>query len=55
VSGLPTAEECLSKAQEYVSLAEGTSDASLRNQYLLLAKELTELAALLDAEPKGTA
>ena len=55
MSGLPSAEECLSKAQEYISLAQGTSDDTLRKQYLLIAKELTELAALLDAEAKGTA
>jgi hypothetical protein len=52
---LPSAEECLSKAQEYISLAEDSSDGRLRAQYLLIAKELTELAALLDAEPKGNA
>jgi hypothetical protein len=51
---LPTVEECLSKAQEYLALAENAVDAMLRSQYLLRAKEMTELAAILDgkATPK---
>ena len=48
---LPTVEECLSKAQEYRSLAAATDDATLRSQYLLLAKELAELAAMLGGTP----
>jgi len=40
---LPTVEECLLKAQEYLALAESTQGAILRPNI-----ELTELAATLD-------
>jgi hypothetical protein len=50
---LPTVEECLLKAQEYLALAESTPDAMLRTEYLALAKELTELAATLDGSAAG--
>jgi hypothetical protein len=44
----------IAKAQEYLALAENTVGATLRSQYLLMAKELSELAAMLDgkATPK---
>jgi ribosomal protein S2 len=48
MDGLLTAEQCLSKAQEYFTLAEGAPDDTVRKEYLLLAKELTKLAAILD-------
>ena len=44
-----TTEDCLSMAQEYIRLAQNTENETLRSQYLLPAKELTEIAALLDA------
>ena len=52
---LLTAEECLFKAQEYFALAEDASDGKLRHEYLMMAKELTELAASLGgtAGPKA--
>jgi hypothetical protein len=54
VDELLAVAECLSKAQEYISLAQATSDATLRRQYLLITKELIEIAAKLDgaATPK---
>jgi hypothetical protein len=48
-----TTEGCLSRAQEYIALAQNTSDDHLRNHLLLLAKELTELAEILDREREG--
>jgi hypothetical protein len=52
VNELITIEDCLSRAQEYISLAQDTEDATLRSQYLLLAKELTELAGILDRKAR---
>jgi hypothetical protein len=50
---LPTAEECLSKAQECLALAEDTQNDDLRDDYLRLAKALTEFAAALDSRRTG--
>jgi hypothetical protein len=49
---LPTAEECLSKAQECLAFAEDTSNDELRQDYLRLAQALTEFAAALEMRPK---
>ena len=50
-----TAEECLSKAQKYLALAENTSNEKQRQEYLQLAQALTEFAAELDTQPKSAA
>ena len=44
-----TAGQCLATAREYIARAEATADDKLREQCLLMAKELTELAEKLDA------
>jgi hypothetical protein len=50
---LPSVEQCLTRARECLSQAETAPDAMLKNEYIKLAKELMELAAMLGAEPKG--
>lgn len=42
-----TTDECLRQAQDCLVLAEGTPEPGLRDQYLKLAKNLQELAAIL--------
>ncbi len=42
-----TAEECLKQAEDCRTLAESTSDADLRNEYLKLANNLSELASII--------
>ncbi|HEX5281872.1 MAG TPA: hypothetical protein VFW28_17460 [Micropepsaceae bacterium] len=51
-----TADECLKQAAEYLELARHTSDPDLRNDYIKLARGLTELAGKLhtDFGPAGT-
>jgi hypothetical protein len=41
--------DCLRQAHEFLTLAQSTGDVDLRNRYLKLAAELTELAGKLDA------
>jgi hypothetical protein len=49
-----TVEDCLTAAQEYLVLAQNTPDATLRNEYLIMAKELTALALILDRAANHT-
>ena len=44
-----SAEECLKEAQDCLALAESTSDPELRDQYLKLARNLQDLAAIIIA------
>ncbi len=46
----PTSEDFLRQAGEYLQLAEGSSDETLRRQYLKIAGELTLLAAALETK-----
>jgi CheY-like chemotaxis protein len=45
-----TAEECLREAQECLLLADSPSNADLRDHYLQLAKDLSELATMLQSQ-----
>ena len=47
---LPTAEECLSRAQECRAMSESASNDELRQEYLRVARALTEFAAALDMD-----
>jgi hypothetical protein len=43
-------ESCLKKANEYLALAQGTSDDTLRAEFLKMADELMKLARTLSDE-----
>lgn len=45
--------ECVKQAEEFISLAETTSDPELKEEYLKLAGNLTRVASMLDQEPDG--
>lgn len=48
-----SAMECLKQAEEFISLADATSDPKLKEEYLKLAGNLTRVAGMLDQEPEG--